>query len=215
MPMGGLALMGASMIAKKKAADKIESRQNDLLSLEGDRQKKYQNNITAKLDEALKTFDPESQTNNLADTIDKNENYLADSLPAATTDTDYNTGSDAPKVVQSDLAKNLAASLSKGREYAKTSAQNSGYNNNMMNNNLAISNAGTGISRNINFSRGSNNVLGAELVGAQGAGDKYKTIADGLQFASIMYGMGSGGTAGNVPKINPNASYATTPARIG
>lgn len=191
------ALQAASVLANNRAAKKVEQERNRVLEANRLRQSQFAQEADVNNTSTQDQFTAENQATKRQANIDTaikdqagisaNGDYLADSQTA-------------PSVVKSEIARQLADAVSRGKGYGTSSANINSYGQTSFDNNLALTRNAEEIERINNFSRGETAVVPLALQNANTKGQGSRNLADLFGAAGdigMAYGFGKmGGGSG-------------------
>lgn len=180
--------MAASTAVRELGNRRVRKEQRQLASAETDRQRRFGEQSRAKLAETTPQFDTQAQ---LAARGQETARWEQALNPLVTTDAIGETpvGSSDPVEVKTEAARQLAKSLTRGKDQVRAAAQMGAYGDTQQANQFTLGRAGQELGRIADFSRGSQDVLDFEMLGAQEKADPYNLASDVIGSLGDLYGL--------------------------
>jgi len=188
--LSGLGAQMAATYMRSQANKRVTDQQNMMMALQRQKQQALQAEADANINKITPTMTREAQD---AARMQQQARLEQSFTPTSTMEGEYlpdNPG--APEVVKSDLARQIAGAVAKGKSYAKASAGMAAYGQQNLNNNIALGRNAQDMSMLGDFSRGTSSILPYQLKGAQKAGQSLNTASDVLNGAGqlgALYGL--------------------------
>jgi hypothetical protein len=211
--MGAMALAGigaaasiGSVLAKQKQQSEIKQAQGQALGSERRRQGEYEEEAGAEFAKALAGFQGTRQADLQTGAVQQRSNQLQGALTTPTAAPSPN----APRVVQTALARRIQEAIGEGRDHAKRTARLGAYGDRSLENSINLARSGSILGMLGNFSAGSSGVLPWELQAALGEGQQWGTFGDILGAIAPVAGAAGGAAAAG----SGGAAAGGTPATI-